>query len=48
MTIRIPALAAFKLTPNEAHTPRRLSSLGAAIHSSRLVQTFCWILVLFL
>ncbi len=48
MTIRVPTLDAFTLTANETDTPRLSSILGAAVHSSRLVQALCWVLVFFL
>ena len=48
MNIRIPALAAFTLTTNESRTLQPPSIFRPAIHSSRLVQTLCWILVFFL
>ena len=48
MTIRIPTLAASMLTSTEGRIPQSPNILGAAIHSSRLVQAFCWFLVFFL
>lgn len=52
MTIRIPTLAAFTLTSNEERTQQPLNNplnnLGAAIHSLRLVQALCWLLVFIL
>jgi len=48
MTIRFPTLSTFTLAAAEGRIPQSLINLGAAIHSSRLVQALCWSVVFFL
>jgi hypothetical protein len=48
MTIRVPTLATFTLASTAGRLPQPLINLGAAIHSSRLAQVFCWFLVFIL
>jgi hypothetical protein len=48
MSSRTSALAAVAQSAGEGRTSQPLAFLDAAIHSPRLVQAVCWLLVLFL
>jgi hypothetical protein len=48
MTPRTPTLASFTLYAGEGPIPQPQNNFGAAVHSSRLAQALCWLLVLFL
>jgi hypothetical protein len=48
MMATIPSLAAFTPSASAGRALQRLNIRGPKIHSSLLVQAFCWIVVLLL
>jgi hypothetical protein len=48
MATHMPTLRTFTLSAGEDRTPQPLNTSDAAIHILWLVQTLCWLLVLFL